>query len=123
MNNPHRARAIAAWGEPLEDWLDVLVEECGKTSQRAVARRLAVSETVVTRVLGKSYGGDTGKFAEKVRGVLLAMTVDCPVLGEIRRDRCIAEQGKKLTFENPLRPQIFHACRSGCPHSRLGDKK
>lgn len=123
MTNAHRERALAAWGEPLEDWLQVLVEECGKTSQNAVARKLQVSSTVVSRVIGKSYEGDTGKLIERVRGTYMAVTVDCPVLGEIRRDRCISEQAKKLTFENPTRPRLYRACRGGCPHSRLGEAK
>jgi len=123
MSNPHRERAVEAWGEPLEDWLQVLVEECAKTSQNAVSRKLQVSSTVVSRVIGNSYGGDTGKLAERVRGTFMAQTVECPVLGEIRCNRCIGEQGKKLTFENPLRQRIYHACRGGCPHSRLGDGK
>lgn len=123
MSNPHRIRALAAWGDPLPDWLLALTEECGKTSQNAVAKKLGVSSTLISRVISNSYEGDTEGFAERVGGALLSRSVTCPVLGKIRRDRCMAEQGKKLTFENPLRPQIYKACRSGCPHSRLGDTK
>lgn len=123
MSNPHRDRAVEAWGDPLPDWLQVLTEECGKASQNAVAKRLGVSSTLISRVLSKTYQGDTEGFAERVRGALLSRTVECPVLGEVRRDRCLTEQGKKLTFENPLRPTLYEACRSGCPHSRIGETK
>lgn len=121
--NPDRTKAEKAWGKPLADWLDVLVEECAKASQAKVSRQLQVSSTVVSRVIGKSYKGDVEKFADRVRGTFMAATVECPVLGEIGRDKCIAEQGKKLTFENPLRGRVHAACRGGCPHSRLGEGK
>ncbi|MBX3447547.1 MAG: transposase family protein [Parvibaculaceae bacterium] len=117
-------RVAKAWGDrATEDWLQALVEECERTSQRAAAKRLGVSDTVVTRVLGNSYAGDTEGIAEKVRGALLSVTVMCPVLEEIGRDRCIAEQGKKLSFGNALSARVYRACRGGCPHSRLGDGK
>ncbi|MDO8837983.1 MAG: transcriptional regulator [Parvibaculum sp.] len=121
--NPHRIKAEKAWGAPLTDWLDVLVEECAKSSQNRVGKKLQVSSTVVSRVIGNTYEGDVEKFADRVRGTYLAATVICPVLGEIGRQRCVAEQGKKLTFENPQRPRLYQACRGGCPNSRLGDGK
>lgn len=120
--NPHLEKAKAAWGE-VPDWLEVLADECGKASQKKVSMKLKVSSTVVNRIISNTYEGDVEKFAEKVRGTYMSARVECPVLGEIGRDRCIAEQGKKQTFENPLRPKIYRACRSGCIHSRLGGGK
>lgn len=116
-------KARAAWGDVLPDWVRVLAEECDKSSQRKVAAAINNSTTVVSRVLSNSYEGSLEKIAGKVRGVYLAEEVACPVLGDIPRQRCIAEQEKPLTFQNPLRRRVYNACRGGCPHSRIGASK
>lgn len=121
--NPHLEKARAAWGDEIPDWVITLAEECQKSSRKKVSQKIGYSDTVVTRLLSNSYTGDVERVGEKVRGIFMAVTVECPVLGSIRRDRCINEQGKKLTFENPLRPALHEACRNGCVHSRLGGGK
>ena len=119
-----RERVAKAWGDrTAEDWLQALVDECERTSQARAAKKLGISSTVVTRVLSNSYAGDTEGVIEKVRGVLLSVSVDCQVLEEIGRDRCSAEQARKLSFGNALSARVYRACRSGCPHSRIGDGK
>lgn len=113
-------KATDAWGAP-PDWIMVLAEECDKSSQSKVAKALGASSTVVSRVLANAYPGDVGKIEALVRGHYMAATVECPVLTEISRQRCIAEQAKPLTFQNPIRRRVYDACRDGCPHSRIGN--
>jgi transcriptional regulator with PAS, ATPase and Fis domain len=115
-------KARAAWGKDLPDWVQELARQCDKSSQAQVARLLGNSTTVVSRLLSNAYPGNVNKLEAKVRGHFLAETVACPVLGDIPRQRCIAEQDKPLTFQNPLRKRVHEACRSGCPHSRTGAK-
>lgn len=111
-------KAAAAWGSDMPLWVRTLAEECDKTSQAQVARRLGNSTSVVSRVLAKSYPGDRKKIEAKVRGHYLAEEVHCPVLETIPRQRCIAEQEMGLSFQNPLRRRVYDACRSGCKHYR-----
>jgi hypothetical protein len=97
-----------------------LADACAARSQAAIARRLRVSTGMVNMALANRYRGDMGKLEEKVRGALMGVTVTCPVLGEIGRDRCIAEQAMPWTAASSVRTRLHRACRAGCPHSRLG---
>lgn len=115
-----RAKAFRGWGEALPDWMQVLAEECDRTSQSAVARRLGYSVSVVSAVIACKYKGDLGKVEAKTRGAFMGEIVVCPVLFEITRDRCIAEQGRKFAATSSTRAKLYRACRAGCPHSRLG---
>lgn len=124
MSNPvnvtARAKARENWGEALPDWVDVLAEECDAHSGVAIARRIGYSGAVVSAVLAGKYKGDIGKVEAKVRGALMGEIVHCPVLDEITKDRCIAEQGRKFAATSSTRAKLFRACRAGCVHSRLG---
>jgi len=102
-----------------DDWLEILRAESARTSQSRVGQRIGYSATVVSRVLMGDYKGDLGSVEDAVRGALMGETVDCPVIGDIRRNRCIEYQRQKLAATNPTRVQRYHACRNGCPHSRL----
>jgi len=116
-------RAKSKWGISVPDWVLVLAKECDLTSQRRVADRIGMSATVINRILSNSYGASLDPLEERIRGKLMAKTIECPVLGEIGSDRCIREQGLPLTYQNPLRLRVYAACRGGCQHSRLGDGK
>jgi len=102
-----------------DDWIDILRAESARTSQSRVGQRIGYSATVVSRVLAGDYKGDTGSVEDAVRGALMGETVDCPVIGDIPRNRCIEHQRKEFGATNPMRVQLYRACRSGCPNSRL----
>jgi DNA-binding transcriptional regulator YdaS (Cro superfamily) len=112
-------KARAAFGAALPEWIEVLSRECDRTSQTAVAKRLGVSNTAVSQIISGSYAGVWANIEARARGVYLQETVDCPELGEIGRERCAAEQKKSHRGTSALRTRLYHACRSGCPHSRL----
>jgi hypothetical protein len=108
----------AAWGSPLPDWVAALADECDRrASQASVARSLGYSASTINQVLHNKYPGDQGRVEQKIRGVLLAETIDCPAAGTMRRDACLAHQGRG-DVGSPLRVRLFRACRGGCPHSR-----
>lgn len=109
-------KASRAWGSEMPDWVRALAAACDETSQSKVAKALVNSPTVISRVLGRTYPGNMKKIEEKVRGRFLSEQVRCPVLQDISRQRCIAEQEKKLSAQNPLRVRLYRACRGGCPH-------
>lgn len=113
-------KAAAAWaGAAMPDWVRVLAEEAGRSSMGAVARRIGYSTGVVSAVIANKYKGDLGSVEARVRGALLSEEVECPVLGAVRKDRCVDEQKKNFTGTSALRTRLFNACRGGCVHSRL----
>jgi hypothetical protein len=112
-------KALAAWGEPLPDWIEALATACDRQSQNAVARRLGYSGAAVSLVLNHRYGRDLTAVEQAVRGALMATTVACPVVGELAADACNAHQRAPWAPHNPQRIAFYRACRDGCRHSRL----
>ena len=113
------ANAREGWGENPPDWIIRLAEECMRSSASDVAKRLDYSVAVVSSALLNSYRGSLPKLEAKVRGAFMGEFVDCPVLGEIERDRCETEQGRRFLGTSAARARLYRACRSGCPNSRL----
>jgi hypothetical protein len=113
------AKARAAWGELLPDWVQELALLAGQTSQRLAAERIGYSQAVVSHVFTNSYTGDLKRVEEKVRGALMGLVVQCPILGEVGRDRCLDEQKMPRSATSSIRSKLYRACRNGCPHSRL----
>lgn len=95
-------------------WLDVLRAAVARSTQRRVADRLGVSQTVICQVLRGSYRGRMEMVESRVRGTLMAATVDCPVLGRISTRRCEDEQRRPFSTSNPTRVRLFVTCRSCC---------
>lgn len=113
------ASAREAWGDALPDWVEELAKFAMATSGAAAAKRIGMSPSVVTSVCRARYSGDLAAVEARVRGALMNESVDCPVLGEIARDYCLDEQKKRHVGSSAARTALFHACRGGCPNSRL----
>lgn len=105
-------------------WLEALREACAASTQAEVARRLALagdgkypSPAVINQVLGGRYTGNIVRLRALVEGVLLAEYVDCPVLGDLPRQRCLEHQSRRGTFAptNPSRVLLFKVCPT-CEH-------
>ncbi len=116
--SPH-GKAFLAWHGDAPDWVLALAEKVDQRNGREAGRLIGYSAAVVSQVLGNIYKGDLRTVEGRVRGALLGDEVTCPVAGDIRRDRCLSEQKKTHTGTSAQRTRLFHACRSGCPHSRL----
>lgn len=117
------AKATAAWGEP-PDWILVLAEEASRSTAKAVAERLGYSTSVVTTAIVRAYRGNMERLEQLVRGAFMSLKVDCPVLGELARDRCLQEQAEPFRASSAMRAQLFHACTipGRCPHSKATAK-
>lgn len=113
------ANATEAFGDALPDWVETLANEANRTSATAVAKRIGYSVAVVSAVCRGKYQGDLSSVEGKVRGVFMGAQVECPAMGEIGRDQCLEEQKKTHIGTSSLRTAIYHACRAGCPHSRI----
>ena len=111
-------RARAAWGD-LPDWVLALAEACAADTQAAVAKRLDYSASAISATLANAYRGDVGEISERVRGAFMSAVVECPRKGTMNRNTCLRWQDKPFAATSADRVAMFHACRSGCPHSRL----
>lgn len=114
------AKARAAWGEQIPVEVLALAEACKAQTSRAIAKRLGYSDAVVSNVLGAKYEGDMDRVFTAIRGALLGETVHCPVLDEIGRDRCLAEQVRPFAATNSTRALLFHECKR-CIHRQQKD--
>lgn len=110
------------WGGSPPDWIEALARACDQHGQRGIGRRLRYSAATVNLVLNRRYRGDTSRIELSVRGVLMRATVQCPVVGELATDLCQAHQ-RAAWSANPMRILFYDACRSGCPNSRLKERK
>lgn len=99
-------------------WLEILRTQVASRGQRAVAEQLGISNAVVSLVVNEKYTGDMQRIQKLVESVFLALTVKCPVLGDIGWHTCQQHQQNHNTG-NPQRLRLYRACRSGCPHSDL----
>ena len=101
----------------MSDWVKALRAECERSSQGRAGDLIGYSSAVVNQVLKGSYKGDLSAVEDAVRGGLMGATVDCPVIGEIPRQRCIEHQRRGYAATNPTRVQLARTCPT-CPHRR-----
>ncbi len=96
----------------MTDWIEALRTEAKNTSQASAATRIGYSPAVVNQVLKGTYKGDLTSVEEAVRGAIMGATVECPVIGDIPRNRCIDHQRRSGRFAatNPTRVQLHRAC-------------
>jgi hypothetical protein len=124
-NSPKQAVATAttSWNV-MPDWVLVLAEACDRTSQNVVAKRLKYSGSAVSSILRNNYKGRAEVIEKAVRGVLMAEVLECPVLGELRKNVCLDHQKRAQNFAatSTLRVRMYQSCRGGCMHSRLSQK-
>jgi hypothetical protein len=113
-------KARAAWGADLPDWVAELADEADRTTGAAVSRKIGYSDSLASQVISRSYRGDLGSVEAAVRGAIMGLTVECPALrGAIGRELCLRHQKQPLSTASPSSVKLYHACRAGCPHSRI----
>lgn len=115
VKTPNLGRASAAWGKKIPDWVVVLANACDAGSQGTTAKRLGISAAVVNQVLGNVYKGRTDRVEARVRGEYLNAVVTCPILGEISKRDCMANQAAKFNPSNSTRVRLYAACKT-CPN-------
>lgn len=122
VKNTAVERATAAWGAALRPWVQRLAEECDATSQANVAGRLGYSPATLSYVLRNAYKGDLACVELAATGALMARTVQCPVLGDLRADDCLRHQRAPWSPNNPTNIDLYKACRGGCPNFRANGR-
>ena len=108
--------ARAAWGGDLPDWVEALALACQRSNQAAVARDLGRSGAIISQVLRRIYPASTDRIEERVRGVLMNGTVDCPALGSLSTDKCQdwRQKAREFVIASPQRTRMYRACLK-CP--------
>lgn len=104
-------------------WIEVLRAACQASTQTVVAERIGYSAGALSSVLAGSYKGNLDRVQQAVEGALMNSSVDCPVIGDLPRQRCIEHQRTPFTPTNPSRVALYRACRGGCVHSLIGKSK
>lgn len=107
----------------METWLEVLQAEVEASSLAVVADKIGLSRTTISQVCNQKYPGDLARVQTLVEGNLMGHKVICPILGEIPVHQCLAHQrrGANEVGSSPMDIKLWKACRSGCPHSQLGE--
>lgn len=114
-------KAEAAWS-PVPDWVSELAALADANGLKVAGERIGYTGSLVSGVLNNKYRGDLAGVEQRVRGALMGLMVECPVLGEIDRSRCLQEQQEPFRATSAYRAQLFHACRTGCPNARPSKK-
>lgn len=104
-------------GPDAPDWIAELAAEADRHGLAKAGKTIGYSASAVSTVLSGTYRGDVGRVEQMVRGALMALTVDCPVLGDLTRDRCLAEQREPFRATSRHRAQLYHACKT-CANRR-----
>ena len=99
------------------DWIDVLRRYRVANGGKRTAEVIGYSTAVVSQVLTGNYKGDLTAVRQKVEGALMGITVDCPVVGDLPRNRCLEYQRQPFAATNHIRVQLFNACPK-CPNRR-----
>jgi len=115
-------KAALAFSGAVPDWVAELAQLADREGLKAAAARVNYSPSAISNVINGRYQGDLGRVEECVRGALMGATVDCPALGLIGRDACLEWQKRPFSPSSSIRVQVYRACRSGCPHSKLKEQ-
>lgn len=103
------------------DWIEVLrahrTAHGGKKTADAIGYSTAVVSSVLNGKYGGKFGGDLNAVRQKVEGALMGLTVECPVVGELPRNRCLEYQRQPFAATNHLRVQLSRTCPE-CPNRR-----
>lgn len=97
-------------------WLDVLGKTAARLGQPATAKLIGYSTAVVCAVLKGTYTGNLQRVEAAVNGALMGQSVDCPVIGELARNKCLDHQRAAFAATNPQRVQLWLTC-PGCTHN------
>ncbi len=88
-----------------------------RKTQVQVAKEMGVSVTVVNTLLKDKYTGDVATMAERIRGLYMAETVNCPVMGQLGKQHCLDYQKRSPANTNPMRAALSRACKT-CPNRK-----
>lgn len=107
-----------AFPQFVPDWIVFLAEYADQFGLSRTAEKVGYSKAAISTVLSGKYRGTWANVEAAVRGAMMGVKVDCPVLGALGLNRCLFWQKSPLSTANPKSIQLFHTCRGGCPNAR-----
>lgn len=118
MKNNQTCLEIAQenWDPIVPDFIIRLATFCDENTQTAAAKKIDYSSAVVSQLLRNKYGGNMEKVETKVTNIFRNKFAECPLLGRIPIDICLAHARKPYTPLNPILIAQFKACRQ-CPNN------
>lgn len=115
MTSPRRPSAeivSQAWIDA-PDWVQALAARIDAVqSQRRAAKEIGYSVGAVNGVLNANYKGNLQKVEAAVRRTIMVSKVECPVLSEITRAECKANQARPFSATSGQSMQLYRACRT-----------
>lgn len=118
----HVARARAAWrsmGEKVPEYILALASDCNRHSLSIVGHKVGYSGSTLSTILGGNYNGNMAKVEDKLSAIYFAQVIVCPVLGDLKRHKCLENQDRPFRATSAHRARLYHACRDGaCIHSK-----
>lgn len=113
-----------AWPIEIPEWVLQLAKACDCSSQNKVAKKLGYTGAVVSQVLRNCYPGNMVNVQQRVEGILMGTTLNCPALGELPIHECQAWRQKSRHFSNAnhQRVMMYRACNR-CPNNAREDSK
>ena len=116
------AKATAAYGGALPDWVEALARAANRTGAKAAAEVCGYSGAVISTVFSNSYRASLDPIEAAVRGAFMRGSVRCPFLQrDITGAACVAYQKADFPTSSPTAVQHYYACRAGCPHATGGE--
>ncbi len=119
---PFASKVFHAWHNDVPDWVSELASLADQSGLKGAGERISYSASAVSSVLSNAYKGDLPRVEQAVRGALMGLIVNCPVLGELPRNQCLDWQKSPFSTSDSMRVRVFRACRRGCLHSRISTK-
>lgn len=104
------------------DWLIELATLADREGLGGAEKVIGYSRSAISNVINGKYPGDVGRIEQMVRGVLLAETVNCPVLGSMARNVCLDWQKRPYTDASALHIRMHRSCKV-CPNRRTGEDR
>ena len=93
------------------NWLETLKDFCDKSSQAKIAKKIEYSSATISLVLKGEYKGNNENIQKAVEKHLMAVTVICPILGEISKIICEKQRDKPFSSASRQSVELFKACR------------
>jgi hypothetical protein len=119
---PFALKAAEAWEGTPPEWVAELAAYADLHGAKAAGKAIGYSNSAVSVVLNRAptiEKFDLVRIEQSVRGALMGAVVICPVKGEMTRDVCLGWQARPYALTSSARAEMYRACRSGCPHSRI----
>ncbi len=111
----YAAKAPAAWGDAIPDWVETLAAKLDQLGVAEVVRATGYKQSALSAVISNTYKARTTTIEQAVRGAYMGLIVDCPTQGQIGREACLRTQGIKRRPVNSFEADQQVACRQ-CPN-------